>query len=226
MQRYNIFHQVHKGLRALLYETALRIQHTDFWNVEEALDTIDQINEVTWLFDKHANTEDELIFPLVGKYDPAIVDAFEQEHIKDQVLGRQLMAAIEAYQGAAVITEKAAAGKQVQSAYSKFLVFNLEHMAKEEDVLNPVLWRHYRDEELVAVTQTIVATIPQDYMIQFTRWMMRGLNNAEITAWLKGVEKNAPQPVFQALFATAEKELPGKRFHRVLEALTEGAMLA
>ena len=42
MQRYNIFHQVHKGLKALLYETALQVQQTGFWNADEADDVIGQ----------------------------------------------------------------------------------------------------------------------------------------------------------------------------------------
>ena len=226
MQRYNIFQQIHKGLRALLYETALQVQHADFWNVEEADDAIESIEEVIRLFDKHAHSEDTLVFPAVEKYDPAVADAFEQEHVKDHLLANLLAVSISGYRSAAVITEKAEAGRQLQDAYAKFMIFNLEHMAKEEEVLNPILWRHYKDEELMGITQQIISKIPQDYMARYSKWMMRGLNNAEITGWLKGVEKNAPEPVFQALFATAEQELPERRFRQVLESLTEGAMLA
>lgn len=226
MQRYNIFHQVHKGLRALLYETAIQLQHTDFWNVEEADETIDRINEVIRLFEKHAHTEDNKVFPAVEKYDPAIADAFEQEHVKDHQLGQLLAESITNYRASAIITEKAEAGKQIHTSFVKFMVFNLEHMAKEEDVLNWILWRYYSDAELMGITQQIIAGIPPVDMSLNSKWMMRGLNNVEITGWLKGVEKNAPEAVFQALFATAEKELPQTRFRQVLEGLTEGAMVA
>lgn len=226
MQRYNMFYQIHKGLKALLYETALQVQHTDFWNIEEAEDAIESINEVIRLFDKHAHTEDTLVFPLMEKYDPAVADAFEQEHIKDHLLGKLLDNAIGSYKEAGVITAKAEAGRQVQLAFSKFMIFNLEHMMKEEELINPILWRHYSDAELQAVTQQILAQVPPDYMVQYSRWMMRGLNNAEISAWLRNVEKTAPEPVFQGLFNIAEKELSERRFRQVLESLTEGAMLA
>jgi hypothetical protein len=226
MQRYNIFHQVHKGLRALLYETALQIQHADFWNVEEADEVIERINEVIRLFEKHAHGEDTLIFPAVEKYDPAIADAFEQEHVKDHLLGDMLAESLSRYKNAAVITEKAEAGKQVHSAFVKFMVFNLEHMAKEEEVINKILWRHYNDAEIMTITRRIIASVPQDYLVQYNKWMMKGLNNAEITGWLKAVEENSSEPVFRSLFATAETELPEKRFRLVLEGLTEGAMLA
>jgi Hemerythrin HHE cation binding domain len=226
MQRYNIFHQVHKGLRALLYDTAIQLLHTDFWNVEEADETIDRINEVIRLFEKHAHTEDTKVFPAVEKYDPAIADAFEQEHVKDHLLGQLLAESISLYKAAGVITEKAEAGKMIHTSFVKFMTFNLEHMAKEEDIINKVLWRHYTDAEIMAITQQIIASIPQENMAQNNKWMMRGLNNAEIIGWLKVVEKNSPEVVFQSLFATAERELPQRRFRQVLEGLTEGAMLA
>ncbi|MEI9911533.1 MAG: hypothetical protein WDO71_18900 [Bacteroidota bacterium] len=78
MQRYNIFLQVHKGLKALLYDTALKVQHTDFWNVEEAEDTIERINEVVSLFEKHAHSEDTYVFSVVEKYEPSVADALNR----------------------------------------------------------------------------------------------------------------------------------------------------
>ena len=51
MNRYNIFYQVHKGLRAMLYETALLLQHTDFTNFDEAEQAIEQLQTVVELFD-------------------------------------------------------------------------------------------------------------------------------------------------------------------------------
>jgi hypothetical protein len=226
MQRYNIFHQIHKGLRAMLYETAIKVQHSDFWNVDETEDTIESINEVVRLFDMHAYHEDNLVFPAVEKYDPAIADAFEQEHVQDHLLGKLLSDSIERWKNASIITEKAEIAKEVQLAYVKFMVFNLEHMAKEEDVLNNILWRHYTDGELMAITGQIISEVPADYVAKYNRWMMRGLNNAEITRWLKGVERNAPEYVFRSLFTTAERELTERRFRLVLEGLTEGVMLA
>jgi hemerythrin superfamily protein len=217
---------VHKGLRALLYETALQLQHTDFWNVEEAKEIIDRINEVIRLFEKHAHSEDTYVFPAIEKYEPTVADAFEQEHVRDQFLGKILTESIALYEKNEVITEKAPAGKYIHSAFVKFMAFNLEHMQKEEEIINSLLWRYYADTDLMAITQQIIANIPPDYMAQYSKWMIRGLNNAEITAWLRSVEKNAPEVVFQSLFVIAEKELPQIRFRQVLEGLTEGTMVA
>ena len=221
-----MFHQIHKGLRAMLCETALKLQHTDFWHLEEAELSIERIREVMELFTKHADSEDNFVFPAIQKYEPSVADAFEKEHVQDHVLSRQLAASIEAYRDAPFLPEKVAAAKNIHAAYARFMIFNLEHMTREEEVLNPLLWRYYSDKDLHEITFAIIANIPSQYLGRFNAWMMRGLNNAEITGWLREVEKNAPEQVFQSLFVTAEKELDPKRFRQVLEYLSEGAMLA
>jgi hypothetical protein len=106
------------------------------------------------------------------------------------------------------------------------MVFNLEHMGKEEEIINRILWRYYTDADLMAISRQIVSNIPMEHVAVANKWMMRGLNNPEISNWLKLVEKNAPEPVFQSLFTVAEKELSEKRFRQVLEGMTEGVMLA
>ena len=80
--------------------------------------------------------------------------------------------------------------------------------------------------ELAAINQRIIASVSQEEMKITSAWMMKGLSNAEITAWLRQVQTHAPESVFNTLFTIAEKELPHSRFRQILEDLTEGAMLA
>ncbi|MFT3675254.1 MAG: hemerythrin domain-containing protein [Chitinophagaceae bacterium] len=226
MQRYNMFHQVHKGLRAMLYETALCLQHTEFDDAVQAHESLAQLQEVIYLFNKHAHSEDTYVFPAVEKFEPAVADAFEQEHVKDHQLGELLDQAIAAYATAAGATDRMEAGHRIQQAFTAFMVFNLEHMGKEESVINPILHRYYQVQELHAITQQIVSAIVPADMARFSRWMIRGLHNAEISQWLKEVELHAPEPVFQQLFQSVEKELPPVRFRQVIEKMTDGAMMA
>ncbi len=226
MQRYNMFHQVHKGLRAMLYETALCLQHTEFADAVQAQESLAQLQEVIYLFNKHAHSEDTYVFPAVEKFEPAVADAFEQEHVKDHQLGELLDQAIAAYSTAAKAADQLEAGQQIQQAFTGFMLFNLEHMGKEESVINPILHRYYQDQELHAITQQIVSAIVPADMARFSRWMIRGLHNAEISQWLKEVELHAPEPAFQQLFQSVEKELSPVRFRQVLEKMTDGAMMA
>ena len=223
--RVNIFNQIHKGLRALLYESSLLLQQTDFSNDEEMQVAVDRITMVANLFDDHAHHEDTFILPAIQEYEPSIIDAFEQEHATDARLTRAIKDCLQAVQMASAFVRPNMAN-ELSKTFIQFMVFNLEHMAKEENILNKILWRYYSDEEILVIQHEIVASLSPWSAKTGSLWMMRGLNNPEIVRWLRTVEDSAPESVFQNLFATAERELPEHRFRQVLEALTEGVMLA
>jgi len=225
MQRYNMFNQIHKGLRVLLYDTATMVQHTDFWNVEEAAETISRIRDVIFFFEKHAHSEDNFVFPAIKTYEPSVADAFEQEHVKDHELGEALATALTAYETAPVITGKAALASPISRSFTRFMVFNLEHMALEEEVLNPILWRYYSDEELGGITGQIVAKLPPSIIAQSNKWMLRGLNVPEITGWLKQVEAATPEFIYLSLLDCAKEELTEQRFRQVMKGLGKTAAI-
>ena len=223
--RVNIFNQIHKGLRALLYESSLLLQQTDFSDEQEMKDAINRVTMVADLFDDHAHHEDTYVFPAIQQYEPSIVDAFEQEHAMDAKLTRALKDSLQALQMASPLVRQEMAN-ELSRTFIQFMIFNLEHMAKEENILNKILWRYYSDEEILAIQKNILASLSPWSAAAGSRWMMRGLNNPEIVRWLRSVEESAPESVFKKLFVTAESELPQHRFTQVLEALTEGVMVA
>jgi hemerythrin-like domain-containing protein len=226
MQQYNMFNQVHKGLRALLFDTAIHVQHTDFWNVEDAAVVIGRIRDVVFLFDKHAHSEDNFVFPAVKKYEPSVADLFEQEHVKDHELGEALASALTAYEAAPTLNEKVAVAPLISQSFTRFLVFNLEHMAKEEEVLNKILWRYYSAEELIGITKEIIAHLPPPVLEKMNSWMLRGLNVPEITGWFRQVEATAPEFIYQALLGAAEEVLSEHRFRQVVKGLNKAAVTA
>lgn len=226
MARFNMFNQIHKALRALLYDTSLVLQQTWFGDTDEADITLEKVRLVVDIFDKHAKHEDNYVLPAIQQYEPSLVDTFEMEHIKDHQLTEQLRGLLTVYNLAQKSQVKQETGHAIILAFQEFMIFNLQHMAKEEAVLNKVLWRYYSDEELLAINQTIIAGIPAEEMALSSAWMMKGLSNNEISGWLKAVEKTAPQVVFNNLFSIAEKNLPHDRFRKLLENLTEGTMVA
>ena len=222
--RVNIFNQIHKGLRALLYETSLLLQQTDFSNEEEMALAVERVTMVADLFNDHAHQEDNFILPAINQYEPSIVDAFEQEHATDARLSRSIKDCLQAVRMATPFVRQEMAN-ELAKTFMQFMIFNLEHMAKEENILNKILWRYYPDEEILVIQHNIVAGLSPWAAKTGSVWMMRGLNNPEIVRWLRTVEDSASESVFQNLFATAERELPDHRFRQVLEALTQGAML-
>jgi len=226
MSRYNIFNQIHKGLRSLLYETALAVQQTDFDNREEAKAISARLKELVEMFEKHADTEDNLVFPAIQEYEPAVAVAFEDEHDKDHALGQRLKDLLFVLDQSVSEEAKLQAGRNIQDAFVDFMVFNLNHMAKEETVINKLMWRYYTDEQLHELTQTIVSQVSPEMMGKYSRCMVRGLNNREITLWLTEVKATAPDFVFAGLMTIAERELHSHRWLRVREQVKGEAVIA
>lgn len=220
MNRFNIFNQVHKALRSLLYETAIAIQQTDFLNKNETSATLEQLTEVLELFEKHADTEDNLLLPALAQYEPSVVNVFEEEHDKDHALARRLTELAFVYRQSVAASAREEAGRAISVSFTAFMAFNLEHMAKEEKVLNKLLWRYYSDDQLHGITRQILDQLSPGDNARYSRWMMRGLNNAEITGWLREVKDNAPDFIYNGLLASARNELSESRWAEINEQLT------
>jgi hemerythrin-like domain-containing protein len=222
--RFNTFNQIHKALRAMLYDTSLTLQQTNFLDEQETTIAIEKVKFAVDMFDHHAHTEDHYILPAIQAYEPSVVATFEAEHVWDLKLSEQLKDAIYALELAA--KAKVEMGTELTKAFVAFMTFNLNHMAKEEDVINKILWRYYSDAEILAINQKIVSELEPWVMQASAKWMLRGMNNTEIAGWLKAVRQSAPEPVFQSLFTAAEKELAPERFGAVVEGITDGVMIA
>jgi iron-sulfur cluster repair protein YtfE (RIC family) len=224
--RYNTFYQVHKALRAMLYETAGELQRTDFDSDEEVTSLLANITTVVDVFDKHAYNEDHFVFPAVEQYEPSIVDSFEQEHVKDHELSTQLRTLINIYSSLKTDEERINLGSALRKAFVDFLSFNLVHMAKEEDIINNLLWRYYTDDQIRVIEKQIIAIQKPESTAVVWKWMLRGLSNSEITNWLRVVKKNVPEFVFHNLVTTAERELPRDRFQHLVGELGEARVRA
>jgi hypothetical protein len=221
MERYNSFNIIHKGLRAALYETALQLQRTDFTEAEQTEEAVNRVKEIVMLFEGHAHKEDHFVLPMINEYEPSLVAAFAAEHEEDERLGIELTTAVEKIANSKTISEKIISGRILTESFVRFMVFNLNHMAKEEDIINKILWRYYSDDEIKAVTAQIAKSDPPWIHDFYIKWMLRGISNNEAVNWIKAIRGSAPGVVFQTLMQKANQELPLKRFQKIRQALTQ-----
>lgn len=217
-QRYNVFNQIHKGLRGMLYKTALRLQQTDF-SQPEALDVVDQLEQILIYFDEHADNEDQFILPHIRKHNAQLIDELEKDHDIDHRLTQTLFDHIREWKAADSPTQQEAISQRIAFAFSEFIAFNLYHMNKEENVLMYLLWKHYTDEEIRQMEDQILHAIPPQTLLAESRWMMRSINNKEVIRWLSGIKHGAPAEVFETFLQMANEELPTNRRANVHAAL-------
>src|SRR5260221_224440 len=77
------------------------------------------------------------------EYEPGIVAAFEEDHKIDHALIRKLKGSLMALDHAVSSEAKKQLDASLSHSFVEFMTFNLQHMAKEETILNNLLWRYY-----------------------------------------------------------------------------------
>jgi len=209
-----------------LYDAALTLQQTDFTNATEAMNALAKVNDLIFAFDNHAHHEDHFIIPAVEAYEPELAATFEDEHVEDHRLSNNLKNLLNIFENILLAEEKIMCGSAITKSLVEFMVFNLEHMAKEEILLNRVLWKHYTDEQLMEIHHKILASIPPAEMQHAAKWMLRGLSNPDIINWMKDIKQSAPYAVFNNLLSMAENELPFERFSIIEQSLLAEEVLA
>lgn len=216
--RYNSFNQIHKGLRAFLFDTANRLQQSDLSD-HGSVNVIDQIDLLVDSFEGHADHEDHFFNEPLEKIRPDVAHLFEKEHQEDHRLGIVLKNQLEDWRTANNPEERRTIGLHLFYTFHEFIAFNLYHMNKEEIMLNGVLWETYTDDQIRATEQALVQSVPPQKMMLTMKWMLRGINDVEVIGWMKGVQLHAPAQVYAILVSMAEQELEPSRWSRIQKAL-------
>jgi hypothetical protein len=226
MRRYNIFKPVHKGLRALLYDTALILQQTEFTDASQAGAAMDKISLVLKLFESHAYLQDYFILPTIEKFDKPLVNEFRKEQEFARHLVNGINNLVEMFETCHTNRERNIAGSAITKAYMDFMIFNLKEMAKEESLLNESLWRHFSNRELLLMEQEIIESIPASEMAVYGKWMIKGMSDSELVRWFGKLKNSAPEYLYNNLLTLTEMELPSSRWNKIEEAVGEEAMVA
>lgn len=169
-KRYNVFNNIHKGLRGMLFDTQLKIQQTDF-NQPEAAAVIEQLETALFYFDEHADHEDRYLLANIATLEPLIFMELENDHVVDHHLSEQLRGGIANWKKAALPKDRELAGRQIFYAVNEFIAFNLYHMNKEENQLLVLLWKHFTDDQIIAMEQELVQSINPEVLIAERRWL-------------------------------------------------------
>ena len=223
MNRFNVFLLIHKGLRAMMYDTSLSLQHTDFAHTREFPHSLEKLSKVLDTFDGHAGHEDKHIFKLLESCAEPLMNEMEAEHVTDHRLSDELRALMAEFRNLIDPVAKYSTGVKICHAFNEFIAFNLTHLNKEETVVNEALWQNYTDLEIIQANQRLVSTLTPEEAQLSALWMIRSCSNNEISGWINAIKNNIPQPLFQMLMQLAEQELPAHRFEAIQGAIMETA---
>lgn len=214
-QRFNIFKKTHKGLRSILFDAGARIQQTDFTKTKQADVAIEVAKQTTRSFLYHLSKEDSILYHSVVLYAPYIVAMIEQKNAKDEKLAKAVDQVIEGYEKLTTKSEMVSFGVQLQATFFEFTAAVLQHMNKEETVVNELLWSNYSDQQLVALEVEMLKKSTPEACTWYTGKILKELSNSEIIIWINGIAEHASSTLIEKLISTTQRVLPIDRWQMI-----------
>ncbi len=216
--RRDLYAGIHKALRLFMSRTLTRVGSTDPADADEVATALAQLERLLALCELHLKDENEFVHPALERARPGSAARIAAEHVHhaESIADlRDLAGLVADSRGSA---REGALGR-LYRALALFVADNFHHMHVEETAHNAVLWEAYRDDELVALEQALVASIPPDAMFEALHWFLPALNASERAGMLAEMSHGMPPEPFRAVLDIAQRTLSTPDHARLMRAL-------
>ena len=208
----------------MIYELGKELQTTDFTDEHATEVMVSRLKQdlasassacVICLLHEHAGLEDQYVFPDVRTFEPKLVDALLAEHreVVRRIAGVWKIA--DELKALRNREEKIEMGDKLNRTANDLFAFYLTHLNGEELTLVPAMWKHFTDEQIVAMRTNVLRSLTPQRSALWNSWLFPSLNINELTGMFMELKKGAPAPVFQNLTRMAEKALGEDRWAAV-----------
>jgi len=219
--RTHLYRTIHRAVRLLLAELSALTGATDFASDRELSDLRARTARAFDMLGGHAHHEEEWVHPLLAKHAPEVRalldDAHGSQHDTMPALLERL-AAIDPRSPEAI--DRA---DEYRIALSRYVAEQLQHMADEEARAMPALYAAMSDDELVALHDALVQSVPPAEMMAWLGYMLPGISGPERAGMLLGMRAGAPAEAFAAVMGIARQVLPGSAFEDLSARLAQAA---
>jgi hypothetical protein len=205
----------------MIYELGKELQTTDFADEHATEVMVSKLKEglasassacVICLLHQHAGLEDDYVFPDVRKFEPEMIDALLMEHreVVRRIAGVWKIA--DDVKPLKNGEERIEMGAKLNRTANDLFAYYITHLNSEESTLVPAMWRHFSDEQILAMQRRIIGSLTAERATQWNSWLFPSLNISELTGMFMGLKKSAPAPVLQNMTRIAEKTLGADRW--------------
>jgi hypothetical protein len=193
-KRFDIYLEVHKGLRALMADVLTQVGRIDANDALEVAAGVRQVRVLLEISRGHLFTENRFVHPAMEarRHGSSCVTA--NQHVQHEADFEQLEAKLRAIETA----PRADLAPRILYLYRSLALFvadNFQHMHTEESENNEILWALYSDAELQALHGQIMASLDPEKLVVFSRWILPAVSHQERAAMLAGLRRGAPEPV-------------------------------
>ena len=220
MQRDHLFTNIHKAIRAGLFDLIVTAGATD-WNDQRAVAGFGD----TWcrlqaLLEAHTHHEDDHILRILDPHDPAATGPATDQHRDLDGWLTDLAAWIDLI----VADPDPVEGLALYSALALFCSSCLAHIHDEETTVMARIWELCTDDEIAATCAAFMADMDPTVLDTSLRFTLPTIDPDARTGLITGLAATAPVTVFNGVLAIATDILPAIEAGRLVGiARTEGA---
>ena len=145
---------------------------------------------------------------------PGVTARFAEDHEEDEALSaeiEQIVAQIRSASGG----QRVALGIRLHERFNAYIGIYLGHLYREETELQQALWDNFTEEELLAMTRDLVATIPPDRRGYLLKVMCASCGPDDIAPILREIKAGAPPEIAQRTLQLAKENLPSSIWAKV-----------
>ena len=214
--RFDMYMQIHKGLRTAMAETLLAVGRMDWLDREVRDATLGRLAELLALCRSHLEHENQFVHTAIEQRLPGAAGQTEADHLEHVAAIDHLRRRMEALRQA-TDEDAGAAALALYRELAVFVAENFLHMQVEETRNNASLWAAYSDEELIEIHDALVASIPPEEMASLLQLIVPALAPAERAQMVLGMQAGMPADAFDGALAVVRPVL-SERDWRKLEA--------
>lgn len=217
-ERQDLYVGIHKALRHFMSDTLHRVGRMDTNDAADMARALGQFEDLMTMCEQHIHHENDFIHAAIEARLPRGAVRTAGDHIEH-------FAHIEALRGDARRVAQADAAARPALALrlyrhlALFVADNFQHMNIEETQNNAALWAHYSDDELDALHQRLIASLPSQETMVVLRWMVPASSPAERAQMLGGMQAGAPAAAFQAALDVIRPHLDDTAWDKLARAL-------
>lgn len=217
--RFDIYRNVHKGLRAFMSDTLMRVARMDPDDPGERDPVLFQVRQLLEILDAHIKHENEHVHPAIEARCSGSSQQITGEHESHHQAIARVEARLEAIGNARQRQARGAAALALYRELALFIGENFEHMEAEESLHNSALWATYTDEEIHGIHQRLLSAVEPAKMAIFLRWIVPNLSHPERCEMLAGMQQGMPPEAFEKVLELVRPHLGTRDWSKLGSAL-------
>lgn len=216
--RPDLYWGIHKAMRLCMMHTLAQVGAMDPADDIDVAEALAATREMLELCESHLEHENDFYHPALSARRPGSEERTANDHVSHE----EAMAALRDCARTLELSRDAARKAAADRLYRSLAIFvaeNFEHMHVEETHNMGVVWSAYSDDEIMAIHQALIESVPPATMAKFLHWMLPSLPHADRVRMLEEMRQTAPADAFDGALQIARSRLSVRNGAKLAAAL-------